>query len=327
MLSRVAESLYWMARYAERAEHGARLLRVRLEAMVEQGDIESSEGWRRTLYGLADISPEDPSADPRDITFRVGFDRTNLSSTMSAVVAARDNARQVREQISSEMWEHINKEYLRLTSLDFDWVWSGNPAETFIDIGDGIWMFQGITHSTMRHGEGFDFIELGTYIERAQLVARLLDVYLSPAQDDGPKFAAPGYFDWINLLKQCTGFEAYCKVYTAQIAPRKIAEFLIFDPEFPHSVRFAVDKVQSALEQIAPGAPQTRRAACARMAGRLKAFVDFTSMDEIAAGGIQPFLASVLKQCEAIHGAVYESYITYGREEQAASQTQTQTQG
>ena len=315
MLSRVADSLYWMARYMERAEPSARLLRVRLEAMVSQGDLESSEEWRRKLHALADVQADDPSADPRDITFRVAFDRANPSSTLRSLMAARDNARQVREQISSEMWEHINRDYLKLTAMDFDWAWSGNPAQTFIDIGDGIWMFQGITHSTMRHGEGFDFIELGTYIERAQLVARLLDVYLSPPQEDGPKFAAPGYFDWINLLKQCTGFEAYCKVYTAQVAPRKIAEFLIFDPEFPHSVRFAVDKVQSALEQIAPGAPQTRRAACARMAGRLKAFVDFSSMDEVAAGGIAPFLASVLKQCEQIHGAVYESYISYGIED------------
>lgn len=315
MLSRVADSLYWMARYAERAEHGARLLRVRLESMIEQGDLESTEGWRRTLYGLADISPEDPSADPRDITYRVAFERKNPSSVMSSIVGARDNARQVREQISSEMWEHINKEYLRLTSLDFDWVWSGNPAQTFIDIGDGIWMFQGITHSTMRHGEGFDFIELGTYIERAQLVARLLDVYLSPPQDDGPKFATPGYFDWISLLKQCTGFEAYAKVYTAQIAWRKIADFLIFDPEFPHSIRFAVDKVQSALEQIAPGAPQSRRAAIARMAGRMKASVDFGSIDEVVQGGIAPFLTSIQKQCEAIHTAVYTTYISYGLED------------
>ncbi len=315
MLSRVADSLYWMARYAERAEHGARLLRVRLEAMIEQGELESSEGWRRTLYALADTDPEDPSADPRDITYRVAFERTNPSSLISAIAAARDNARQVREQTSSEMWEQINRQYLKVTTLDYDWIWAGNPAQTFIDIGDGIWMFQGITNSTMRHGEGFDFIELGTYIERAQLVARLLDVYLSPPQEDGPKFATPGYFDWISLLKQCTGFEAYCKVYTAQISPRKIAEFLIFDPEFPHSIRFAVDKVQSALEQIAPGAPQTRRAACARMAGRLKAFVDYGSMDEVAAGGIQPFLASVLKQCEAIHDSVYKTYISYGLED------------
>lgn len=312
MLSRVADSLYWMARYAERAEHGARLLRVRLEAMVEQGDLESSEGWRRTLYGLADISPEDPSADPRDITYRVAFDRRNPSSIISSIVAARDNARQVRELISSEMWEQINRQYLKLTGLDFDWIWSGNPAQTFIDIGDGIWMFQGITHSTMRHGEGFDFIELGTYLERTQLVARLLDVYLSPPQEDGPKFAAPGYFDWFNLLKQCTGFEAYCKVYTASISPRQIADFLIFDPEFPHSIRFAVDKVQSALMQVAPGAPQTRRAACARVAGRLKALVDFTSMDEVMAGGIAPFLGSVLKQCETIHATVQESFVSYG---------------
>lgn len=316
MLSRVADNLYWMARYAERSEHGARLLRVRLEAMVEQGDLESSEGWRRMLYALADVQPDDPSADPRDITYRVAFDRDNPSSLLSSIVSARDNARQVREQISSEMWEQINRQYLKLTSMDFDWIWSANPVQTFIDIGDGLWMFQGTTQSTMRHGEGFDFIELGTYIERAQLVARLLDVYLSPPQDDGPKFATPGYFDWISLLKQCTGFEAYCKVYTASLTPRQIAEFLIFDPEFPHSVRFAVDKIQSALEQIAPGAPQTRRAACARQAGRLKAFVDFGSVDEVmASGGIAPFLTSVLKQCEAIHTTVYETYVSYGLED------------
>ena len=153
MLSRVADSLYWMARYAERAEHGARLLRVRLEAMIEQGELESSEGWRRTLYALADTDPEDPSADPRDITYRVAFERTNPSSLISAIAAARDNARQVREQTSSEMWEQINRQYLKVTTLDYDWIWAGNPAQTFIDIGDGIWMFQGITQSTMRHGE------------------------------------------------------------------------------------------------------------------------------------------------------------------------------
>ena len=104
MLSRVADSLYWMARYAERAEHGARLMRVRLESMIEQGERESSEGWRRTLYALADADPEDPAADPRDITFRVAFDRANPSSLIAAIAGARDNARQVRELISSEMW-------------------------------------------------------------------------------------------------------------------------------------------------------------------------------------------------------------------------------
>lgn len=315
MLSRNADSLYWMARYAERAEHGARLLRVRHEAMVEQGDLESSEGWRRTLYGMADVAPEDPSADPRDITYRVAFDRENPSSMISAIIAARDNARQVREQISTEMWEHINRLYLKVINLDFEALWTNSPVDVFIDIGEALWTLQGVTNSTMRHGEGFDFIELGQYTERAQLVARLLDVYFSPPQDDGPKLATPGYFDLISLLKQCTGFEAYCKVYTAQIAPRKIAEFLIFDAEFPHSVRFAVDKVQSALSQVAQGAPQTRRAAVARQAGKLKAFVDFGSMDEIIASGIAPFLTSVLKQCEVIHGSVYSTFITYGLDE------------
>jgi uncharacterized alpha-E superfamily protein len=126
--------------------------------------------------------------------------------------------------------------------------------------------------------------------------------------------ALPQYLDWIVLLKSCTAFEAYCKVYTANIQRDRIAEFLLFDAEFPHSVRFSVDRLTEALAQVALAAPPSRRAACERLAGRLKASVDFGQIDELIGGTIDAFLANIAVQCEQIHEAVYDAYIAYDAE-------------
>ena len=119
------------------------------------------------------------------------------------------------------------------------------------------------------------------------------------------------------LLKFCTAFEPYTKLYTASIRPQKIAEFLLFDPEFPHSIRFSVDRVTDALARVAPGAPPARRAAVERLAGRLKASVDFGQIDELMSGGIAGFLADITRQCEKIHEDAVCSFITYGAENSA----------
>ena len=172
-------------------------------------------------------------------------------------------------------------------------------------------MLEGTTYSTMRHGEGWHFLELGRYIERAQLVSRLLDLHFGPASRTG---VAPNYLDWVVLLRFCTAFESYCKVYTAAIRRDRIAEFLLFDAEFPHSVRFAIERLTEALARVAIGAPAARRAACERLAGRLKASVDFGQIDELMGGTIDVFLANITVQCEQIHDAVYAAYIGYDAE-------------
>jgi uncharacterized alpha-E superfamily protein len=126
--------------------------------------------------------------------------------------------------------------------------------------------------------------------------------------------APPKYFDWLVLLKFCCAFEPYTKLYTASIRPQKIAEFLLFDAGFPHSVRFSVNRVTDTLACIAPGAPSLRRVPAERLAGRLKALVDFGQIDDLMAGGIGGFLADITRQCEQIHEAVFSSYIAYGAE-------------
>jgi uncharacterized alpha-E superfamily protein len=313
MLARVADSLYWMGRYIERAEHTARLIAVKLESMIEQSPEEADASWHRVVAALT--GEEAPSNDAFEVTKALAFDRTNPSSLISSLHSARDNARQVREQLSTEVWEHLNKLYLSTQSWTIEAVWVHQPAAYFRQTLEDIFTLGGVVYSTLRHGEGWRFLELGRHIERAQLISRLLDIHfgvLAPGYTNPPP--PPKYFDWLVLLKFCVAFEPYCKEYTAALSPEKIAQFLLFDAEFPHSVRFSVDQIVAALAHVALGAPPSRRAACERLAGRLKASVDFGQIDELTGGSIDSFLVNITEQCEQIHDAVYAAYIAYDAE-------------
>jgi Uncharacterized protein conserved in bacteria len=308
MLSRVADSLYWMSRYLERAEHTARLLAVKLETTAEQSREEAESSWARVVASLSSESEAPLDLDAATITLHLAAGRESSNSLLSSLAFARENARQVREQLTVEVWENLNRLYLKLREIKG--LEARNPSQLFRETLQDLHALGGVTYSTLSHGEGWYFLELGRHIERAQLVCRLLDLHFGEA-----KLSEPKYFDWLVLLKFCSAFEPYCKVYTAAIQPEKIAEFLLFDAEFPHSVRFSVDRVCDALSHVAPGAPPSRRYPVERLAGKLKALADFTQIEELmASGSIAKFLADIAVQCEQIHDAVYAAYITYGAE-------------
>ena len=313
MLSRVADSLYWMARYIERAEHTTRLMAVKLESMIEQTPEDAEASWARVVAALT--GEEAQTTDAYAVTQSLAFDRENASSLVSSLRFARDNARQVREQLSTEVWEHLNRLYLGTQGETIESVWVHQPALFFRQTLEDLFTLGGVTYTTLRHGEGWRFLELGRHIERAQLISRLLDIHFGVV---APGFAnpppPPKYFDWLVLLKFCTAFEPYCKEYTAALDPDRIAQFLLFDAEFPHSVRFSVDRVVEALAHVATSAPPLRRAVCERLAGRLKASVDFGQIDELTGGTIDAFLVNITRQCEQIHDAVYAAYIAYDAE-------------
>ena len=316
MLSRVADSLYWMARYLERAEHSARVLAVKLEAMLDQTPEDAAEAWVRVVAALDWPMTGPVEGQPLDLARRLTLDRTHDASIMTAIRLARENARQVRELISTEMWGQLNRLFLRLTSHDMEATWNAQPVPVLRALADDLLLFTGITDSTMRHGEGWHFIQLGRHIERAQLVSRLLDLHYGDLPEDVPeKIRAPRYFEWITLLKQCTAFEAYCKVYTADAEPSRIAEFLIFDAQFPHSIRFAVDRVQEELGCLAGGGVAGRRVHAERLAGRLKASLDYGQVDELMAGDIDSFLRNIQSSCKQIHQSVFDAFIGYSIDE------------
>ena len=307
MLSRVADSLYWMSRYLERAEHTARVLGTQLNLMLEQDPKSSDRRWLRVLASLGHSGPFPEDSDPftiaqvhalRQITGGIGF--------------ARENARQVREQISSEMWEQLNRLFHEVRRMESAGLWKSQPLDFLAVILESSHLVQGVTDSTMNHGEGWQFIQVGRFIERAAAIARLLDIYFHefPA---GQPIDSGEHMEWIGLLRSCTAFEAYCKVYTADLRPERVAELLLLNGEFPHSVRFAADRMQQSLECINQAAASRRSPRVAKIAGRLSSGLMFTPLEEVVEG-LAEFFADIQQQCARIHTAIHEVYITYSIE-------------
>ncbi len=308
MLSRVADSLYWMSRYLERAEHTARLIDVNLHQMLDQTPDIAGRRWERLLASLR-VPPLGGSYDAYSITHMLTFDLENSASIAACIAAARENARQVREQISSEMWEQLNRLFLHVKYTDRNEFWKGEPHEFFQTVKQGAHLFQGITDATMNHGEGWQFIQLGRAIERAGATTVLLDAHfvaLLPATS-----SAADYLAWIGLLKSCTAFEAYCKVYTADVRSDQVVEFLLFNAEFPRSVRFAVGVIYGALQSIANTTSMPNPGRVERLIGRLRASVDYGQVDEIMNGSMHTYLESIQRQCAQIHNAIQQVYIAY----------------
>lgn len=311
MLSRVADSLYWMSRYLERAEHAARLLDLNLHQMLEQTSAPGDQRWQRLLASMRGTRPADGSVDAYSIAARLTFDASSSDSIVGCVAIARENARQVREQISSEMWEQINRLYLHVRHADANDLWRGEPHEFYKAVKEGAHLFQGITDATMSHDEGWQFIQIGRYLERAGLTATLLDVHFSSmGSTEQSSDSSLAYLDWVGLLKSCTAFEAYCKVYTAGIEPERIAEFLLLNADFPHSVRFATDAVQSALQVIARTTSARNAGRVERLAGRLRATLDYGQVDEIMLD-MHSYLEQIQRQCSQIHGAIHNTFVSY----------------
>lgn len=311
MLSRVADSMYWMSRYLERAEHTARLIDVDLQLRLDRSPEIGSGRGMRLLEALQVPVPEDGTIDPGNLTHVLTLDRANPSSIVSCVAAARENLRQVREQCSTEMWEQLNRLYLQVTSTAPSEAWLLHSYVFFRAVQEGAHLFQGVTDSTMSHGEGWHYIQLGRYVERTDVLAKLIGTHfnhLPYALDQTVE--SEEYLEWVGLLKSCAAFEAYCKRYTADLRPLRVAEFLLLNPQFPHSVRFSVDMVHAALRAI--GDLTERKAEQpVRLAGRLRATLSFSQIDEIMASGANAYVDSIRWQCAQAHAAIHEIYFDY----------------
>jgi len=309
MLSRVADSLFWMARYLERAEHTARVLNVHLNLMLEQPAEASVGRWNRVRRVLGMDAAQLTLDDEAGALVRaLSFDIANRSSIVSSIMSARDNARQVREQISSEMWEQLNRLFHEVRKADHAAEHDAEPLDFLNAVKEGTHLFEGLADSTMSHGEGWQFIQIGRYIERAVNTAVLVNVHYADFADGAD---ASDYLEWIGVLKCATAWEAYCKVYTATIDEHRVAEFLLLNPQFPHSLRFSVDCVRNAVASVAEMAPSGRSARLTRLAGRLKASLDFAQVEEVMHEGLAHFLEEARRQCIGLHTAIYQAYFRY----------------
>jgi len=310
MLSRVADSLYWMSRYLERAEHIARLVNVNLNLTLDRAPGDAVRHWGRLLASLPAPPAWEAPTRPQSLE-RAVLDLANREAIAACVGTARENARQVRGEISSEMWQEINRLYLGVQTRQLtESEWTAGTHEFLTSVIEGVHLFQGVTDATMTHSEGWHFIELGRYLERGTATASLLDVQFRECEVDADQVeSVSDYVEWVGLLKSCCAFEAYCRHYTADLRSTRIAEFLVLNPDFPRSVHFAMARVQASLGSIGVLTGHLNGHA-ARLAGRLLASLNYGMIDEIIAD-LPTYVQDIVRQAGDIDSALFQEYVAY----------------
>jgi uncharacterized alpha-E superfamily protein len=332
MLSRVAHSLLWMSRYIERAESIARLLDVNLQFLSDFHDLAGAKfnTWESLILSTGEEEPFRKlyaTADSRTVTEFLAFDLRNPSSIISCVHAARENARMIRDQISLEMWETINELHLILKSNSTAAVWATGPQEFFGQISRASHLFQGLTASTYSRNEGWEFIEFGKYLERADKTTRILDVkyhiLLPSANHVG---GALDTAQWQAVLRSASALEAYRRYYVREILPWKAAEFLIFSDSFPRSVHFCVAQVDDFLRRILGDNSARPRSAAARASRRLLAGMQSLTINDVLQQGLHEFLTECQTTLATISDEVAATTMFYRAESMLADQQQQQQQ-
>lgn len=301
MLSRMADALYWMTRYLERADNTARLIGINLSHMLEAEDVLTEAAQWRPLLAIsgseelfAGCHADQPLTAANVIHFMT-WERTNPNAIWMSLRAARENARVVRDRISREMWEAINELWLAVDEQRRQPGASPQRAAVYKQVRDAVARFHGLSVTTMVRGHAFGFYLLGTFLERADMTARIVDVKYHLLLPDAALVGSPlDYYQWAALLKSLSGFEAFRRAYHAGMRPIDIAEFVILESTFPRSLRFAVDRMTQALENV-----QARGEARA-VAGRLHEHLSATA-DSIIEAGLHEYLQEFLVLWGALH--------------------------
>jgi uncharacterized alpha-E superfamily protein len=317
MLSRVADSLFWMSRYLERAENTSRLLDVNLYLQLDRpGSSTDPTAWAPLLA----ISADEPAYRARygeiaqENVYRwLTFETRNPNSILSCLTTARNNARAAREQISTEMWEQLNRLYLFIRGADAEAALRA-PHDLYAQVRRMAQAFEGTTAATLTHDEGSRFIDLGKFLERGDMTTRLLDMkahVLLAAQDVGRPLDVA---QWMAILKSVSAYEAYRRRFHADIEADKVVGFILFDETFPRSLLFSVARVEDALQRALEGATVRGSDSRAddelrREVGRLHADLRFTEAKDVMGGSLSGWLdtvqARLIRITQAITGRFF----------------------
>lgn len=309
MLSRVGDRIFWMSRFMERAENLARILGVTANVVL----CTTPETQEQNLLAPLTITAStksyfdrhDKISLPTLIDF-MALDAENPSSIYTCIEAARDNAHAVRWQITSEMWETLNATWIEMREFQRASV-TGPEATRFFDwVKERSHLFRGVTYGTLMRGEAFHFSRLGTFIERADSTARILDVkyhiLLPRVEDVG---GALDYYQWAALLKSVSSFETYRTIYRDQVRPINVAELLILDRRMPRSLAACLEQIDLALARLEGRNDQPAK----RLAGELQARLVHGDIDEIFRGGLHEYLTVFLEDIDELGSRIQRAYL------------------
>ena len=301
MLSRTADHLFWMARYTERAENTARMLDIAYQTGLLPQSSSSAEQNLRGLLSISELSGDyhrsHAGVSMREVLDFMVRDDHNPSSIHACLRAARENARAVRGTLTTEVWETSNQTWLEFRRLLAQSAWQRDPSTLFEWVKFRSHLSRGVTLGTMLQDEAFHFLRVGTFLERADNTARLLDVKFHAVPSElfgGPSAqkepVEADFYYWSAILRSVSGFEVYRKVYRNVIRPEKVAELLILRPDMPRSLAACMNEVDANLKTVA----NEQSDETLRRAGRLRADLAFGRIDDILATGLHAFLTQFL---------------------------------
>ncbi len=322
MLSRVADALFWTSRYLERAEHLARVLDVGFHLELDLHGVLAGGREQETaaVIGIAQIGitqfgsapfagrPEGAESEDTSLYDWLSFDLNNPGSIMTCIQHARTNARSVRGTIAPAVWRELNKLYWQIRDADFMARARESPHDFFGAVETGCHLFQGLCDTTMTHDEGWQFIQLGKFLERADLTLRLLDVKSRQLQQLTDPVDLPiANLQWAAVLKSCLAYEAYQRLYISRVEPECVIEFLLTHALFPRSVRFCLEEAAKVLTLL-EGPTPVGDGKAERLLGRALSDLRFLDLDEILREGLHPFLTRAARMCAQASAAIQEQY-------------------
>ena len=325
LLSRVADSVYWMARYIERAENVARFIGVNLNLQIDL-PLAPAQQWQPLIDTSGDVEKFKErfgNATQARVIEWLAYDTENASSIASCLRFARENARSVRETISSEMWTQVNTMYLQIQTQR-SLPEPERMLDAFREIRMGCHLFEGVTDATMSHNEAWHFMRLGRMLERADKTSRILDVkyfmLLPSLRDIGTPYDD---IHWSAVLKSVSGFEMYRKKY-GRITPPEVVDFLVMDNEFPRAVRFCIKSASESLQSVTGTPIGAFRYRSEQLMGQLRAELDFTSVDTVIRSGLHEYLDRLQVKMNAIDNSLRDDFAVRNAPA-VASQSQTQS--
>ncbi len=310
MLSRVADALYWMSRYVERAEDITRILTVNFHTLLDAPVEVSEHAWQPiiAITGDEDLYRECyREFNARNVSEFLLWNPKNPNAVTTCITLARENARSVREQITSEMWENLNRLYFLVRDLNREVIGHG-PYEFFDQIRYGSWAFQGITAETMTHGDGYEFIQLGKHLERADKTVRTLDVKYAAVNElsEGPEIS----LQLIAMLRSCSAFEAFRKTGASNLQAARVAEFLLLNLEFPRAVAFCLHRALRSINSISgdPTRQPHQLNNPQRLMGRICAELEYLEISEVLDQNMHPFLDQLLLKINHAGSEIMQTY-------------------
>jgi uncharacterized alpha-E superfamily protein len=308
MLARVADSIYWMSRYVERAENVARFIEVNLNLMLDL-PVGSAQQWQPLVATTGDaeeFATRYGAATQGNVIQFLTFDQENVNSIRSCLRAARENARSVREIISSEMWEQLNEFYLMVNSADAGC--RTDPQDLFASVRKAGHLFAGVTDATMTHNESWHFCRLGRMLERADKTSRILDVkyflLLPTAADVG---TTSDDIQWAAVLRSASAFEMYRKAH-GRIAPDRVVEFLLFEKEFPRAVQYCLVRARQSVHAISGTPAGMFRHPVERLLGELCSELAYSRVEAIITAGLHEHLDRLQTKMNEVGTGISETF-------------------